>query len=177
MSEFWKHQNLDGSGLQSINQRYIRLKRKTRTAHLMLALFPLGAHQFYLKKTKRGLLYLALSLVASIVFFISPLAAAFLFLAELVPLFIDAKNTERDVSNFNKKLKMTLSLQSNIAMPKNFKGRYHDDSPIDDYLSIKDKEVTVFETKRNPTSTNSRVFSFDEQEKLLKEMNKEKTKK
>ena len=176
MSEFWKNQNLDGNGLQTINQQYARLKRESTTAYLLCALFPLGAHQFYLKAPARGILFLILSLASAAAFFTSPLISTIIIGAELILLVVDIKNTDRNVVGFNKNLKMNLSLQSNTAAPKNFKGRYHDDTPIDDYLSIKANEITAFETKKN-RSGKPRVYSFDEQEKLLKEMNKKKKEK
>lgn len=174
MSDFWKNQNLDGNGLQTINQQYLRLKQEPKTAYLLSALFPLGVHQFYLRNTKRGALFLSISITAIIAYWLSPIVAAVIFLAEFPLLFLDLKNTEDDVVSLNKALKMRLSLQTGTtAPPKDFRGRYHDDTPIDDYVAIKNNEVTAFETKKGATKK-SKIYSFDEQEKLLKEMMKNK---
>ena len=175
MSEFWKNQNLDGNGLQTINQQYSKLKRESKTAYFLCLLFPIGAHQFYLKASARGAIYIALSICIFATLNVSPLVSAALLTIEIILLIVDIKNTDDQVVAFNKKLKMHLSLQSNSAAPKGFKGRYHDDTPIDDYLSIKANEITAFETEKSAIGK-PRIYSFDEQEKLLREMNKMKEK-
>jgi len=169
MSEFWKNQDLNGNGLQTINQQYSRLKRNNKTAYILAIFYPLGTHQFYLKAPKRGLVFLALSIAAGISYGLSPLISGLLLLAQLPLLVVDIITTDKQVIAFNKKLKINLSLQTNTAPPEGFRGRYHDDNPIDDYLSIKENEITAFETQKSATKK-PRVFSFDEQEKRLKEM-------
>ena len=173
MSEYWKSQNLEGNGLQTINQQYSRLKLNTQTAYLLCIFFIFGAHQFYLKSPSRGFLFLCLSTAIAIAFLISPLLASLIFLVELIVAIIDIKNMEDKIVKFNKNLKMSLSLQTNAAAPKNFMGRYHEDSPIDDYMQIKSNEITAFET-RNKQNSKSRVYSFSEQEALLREMGQKK---
>ncbi|MDH3326025.1 MAG: TM2 domain-containing protein [Gammaproteobacteria bacterium] len=175
MSEYWKHQDLAGNGLQTINQQYSRLKRNTSTAFLLCALFPLGAHQFYLKAFNRGILFFFLTTSTIIAFLFSPIIAGLLLLAEIVLLIIDIINMENQIVQFNKNLKMSLSLQSDITPPKDFRGRYTNDTPVDDYINIKNNEITAFETKKNQ-SGKSRVYSFSEQETLLKEMSNKKKK-
>jgi len=179
MSEYWKHQNLDGNGLQTINQQYSRLQKNIRTAYFLCALFPLGVHQFYLKSAGRGTLFLGLSVITIILFAIpsiSPIFASSLFLAEIALLGIDILKMDDQVIHFNKNLKMRLSLQTNTSPPEDFRGRYRDETPIDDYVSIKNNEITAFETKKNGAGK-SRIFSFAEQEKLIKEMHQKKTEK
>ena len=173
MSEYWKHQNLEGNGLQTINQQYARLSRNTKIAYILCLFFPFGLHQFYLKSFVRASLFLSLSMVAVGMYTTSPLISSIFLLTEIILLAVDVFQIDKRVIDFNKNLKMNLSLQINSAAPKDFQGRYHDDSPIDDYLSLKNNEVTAFETKENKTTKN-RVYSFAEQEKLLKEMAKKK---
>ena len=175
MSEYWKNQNLEGNGLQTINQQYSRLKREARTAYFLCTLFPFGAHQFYLKAPGRGILFLGLSISSVIILMFSPVTSIILLVAELLILAIDITKMDMKIVDFNKNLKMNLSLQTNTAPPKDFQGRYQNETPIDDYVSIKNNEVTAFETKKNASEKGkSRVYSFAEQEALLKEMSKRK---
>ena len=173
MSEYWKTQDLEGNGLQTINQQFSRLKRNTKTAYLLSTLFPLGAHQFYLKTPSAAYIFISLTAITIITAFYSITIAAIFFLAELILLIRDIINMDSRVVQFNKQLKMNLSLQSNTAPPPNYRGRYTKETPIEDYMKIKDTEITAFEKKTGSTE-NTRVYSFAEQEALLKEMSKNK---
>jgi len=174
MSDYWKYQDLQGDGLQTINQQYSRLKLDAGRAYLYCLLFPIGAHQFYLRQSNRVLLYIFLSTSALTCYFLIPLVMWLLVLIEIVILVFDIKNIETLVANHNKQLKMNLSLQSDAAPPQDYKGRYtEEEAPIDDYLEIKNKEITAFEKKKDPVKK-SRVYSFSEQEKMLKQMKKKK---
>ncbi|MDH5258480.1 MAG: TM2 domain-containing protein [Gammaproteobacteria bacterium] len=169
MSEYWKTQDLEGNGLQTINQQYARLRRDIKTAYFLCVLFPFGAHQFYLKRARRGIIFLSLSIATAIIYNISSPIAGVFFLAEIIILIVDIKNMDGEIISFNKNLKMSLSLQGNMAPPKDFKGRYNEETPIDDYVKIKQNEITAFETKKSH-SGKSRIYSFAEQEALLKEI-------
>ena len=175
MSDYWKTQDLDGDGLQTINQHYSRLRRESKTAYFLCILFPIGAHQFYLKAHKKGYTYLTLTVASLIALAFSSIAALIIFLTEIIMLVIDAIQLEDRVNRYNKNLKMNLSLQTNTAPAKDYRGRYTDDSPVEDYEKIKSNEITAFETKKN-NDNKSKVYSFAEQEKLLREMSKEKNK-
>jgi len=173
MSEYWKTQDLDGDGLQTINQYYSRLKRESKTAYFLCTLFPIGAHQFYLKAHKKGYAYLALTIVSLIALTFSNIVALIIFLIEIVILTIDTIQLEDKVNRYNKNLKMNLSLQTNNAPAKDYRGRYTDDSPVEDYEKIKSNEITAFETKKN-NDNKSKIYSFAEQERMLREMNENK---
>ncbi len=64
MSNAWKRLDLGGDGLQAVNRRLVRDLRRRPVAYALLALFPLGAHRWYLREPVGALAYCALSAAA-----------------------------------------------------------------------------------------------------------------
>lgn len=61
MSNAWKRLDLGGDGLQAVNRRLVRDLRRRPVAYALLALFPLGAHRWYLREPLGASAYCALS--------------------------------------------------------------------------------------------------------------------
>jgi len=155
MKKTWQEHDLEGSGLQSINLAYLKSKKDIRKAYLLTAFFPLGIHQFYLGQPKKGGIFIFLSLLLLAFANIAPFVSAIIGFIEVMLMFRDVKSMERIVSDFNKELKLNLSLQNQHAAPENYKGKYSDD---DD----------------NQKSSKQKILSFAEQEALINEISKRK---
>lgn len=164
MSETWKNQEFEGSGLQSINVLYNQKRKKTSTAYLLTTLFPIGCHQLYLGRYKFSLIYLTLSAACVLTWAEKTSLFSFFLLVMIALLIYDITQMEKRVNNYNKQLKMMLSLQHNNQPPKDFHGRYTDENPLEDYLAVKNNEKPA----------NNKILSFAEQEKLLKEFHQKK---
>jgi len=164
MSETWKNQEFEGSGLQSINVLYNAQRKNTSTGYFLAALFPLGAHQFYLNNTKIALLYIALSLICLMVFLFLTAITIPVIIVTFALVAFDLTQMEKRVNAFNKNLKMNLSMQHSNKPPENYQGHYTDETPLADYIAVKNDE--------KPKS--NKILSFNEQERLLKEMQQQK---
>jgi len=98
MSEAWKKMDLAGGGLQQANLRIARALKKRPVAYALLALFPAGAHRWYLREPVGAAAYLALSAAA---WFWWPAALAGVCFAAF-----DAWWIDRRVTTLNKRLRM-----------------------------------------------------------------------
>lgn len=157
MKKSWQAHDLEGKGLQSINLAYLAAKKDLRKSYLLTALFPLGAHQIYLRNWKKAGVYLLLTVLLIATTPYAPFISALLGFAEFILVFSDIKRMESIISEYNKSLKIQLSLQKDNAAPVNFEGKYHDKSDTEQ-------------------KSEQKILSFAEQEKLLNELNKQKNK-
>ena len=118
MSEAWKKLDLGGDGLQAVNRRLARELRRRPVAYALLALFPLGAHRWYLREPVGGFAYCALSAL-SIAWW--PLALAAVAFAVF-----DAWWIDRRVAALNKALRRRAFLGDRPPAPPGFSGRVQD---------------------------------------------------
>lgn len=171
MGKAWTKLDLEGGGLQSANLRLAALLRKRGTAYALLALFPSGLHRDYLRDRRGAWLYRAGSLFCIAAFLFSqPAVSGVLFALLAAAALRDLFGTERLVAQFNKQLRMQIYINQTEGAPQGFKGRYSDDA-LDEYLQIKDQERAGGEPHAAPAHGRpSRVPSFAEQEKLLREL-------
>lgn len=176
MSQAWKKLDLGGAGLQTVNARITSQMRRHRVAYpLALLLFPLGAHRFYLGTPLGGLAYLALSAATLLLALLAPtwsaLIPAALMLAFLV---FDLFWMDRYILRFNKQLRMAQFMQPGATPPKHFRGRYTDETDLEDYTKEKEREraghqPVDFEALAE-FGQKQHVPSFNEQEAMLREL-------
>jgi len=98
MGKTWKKMDLAGGGLQQANLRIARELKRRPVAYALLALFPLGAHRWYLREPWGGAAFVALSAAA---WFWWPAALASAGFAVF-----DAWWIDRRVTVLNKRLRM-----------------------------------------------------------------------
>lgn len=98
MSTAWKKTDLGGGGLQQANLRIAREMRRRPLAYALLALFPVGAHRWYLHEPLGALAYVVLSAAA---WFWWPAAIGSLAFAAF-----DAWWIDRRITSWNKRLRM-----------------------------------------------------------------------
>jgi hypothetical protein len=171
MSKAWTKLDLEGGGLQSANLRLAALLRKRGTAYALLALFPLGLHRAYLHDRRSAWLFRAASLLCVAAYLLDrPVIGGVLLAALAAAALYDLFRIGDQVARLNKQLRMQVYLGQATGAPPGFKGRYSDDA-LDEYLEIKDQEHAggepqAVQTRHQP----SRVPSFAEQEKLLREL-------
>lgn len=171
MSKAWTELNLEGGGLQSANLRLAALLRKRGTAYALLALFPLGMHRHYLRDRRGAWLYRGGSLLALAAYLLGQPAISVVPLAALAAgALYDLFRIDDAVARINKQLRMQIYLSQTSGAPQGFKGHYGDDT-LDEYLKIKDREHAGQAPQPAPgRRQTSRVPSFAEQEKLLREL-------
>jgi TM2 domain-containing membrane protein YozV len=123
MTPKWRKLDLGGEGLQAINLRLARTLRRRSTAWALLALFPLGAHRWYLHETGWAASYLLLTLAA---------AAGWLggwpWLLLSLPLLllllvIDIAGLDNRIAAFNKRQRTAAYLSPGTGAPADFRGR------------------------------------------------------
>lgn len=181
MSKAWKSLDLEGGGLQTINQALTAKMKSRLAAYGLWLLFPLGLHRFYLRQVVPAifaLIGLDLIAVAGLVMFgfgggwsfLLPLAVAGLYELWWI---------DRRVTEINKELRMNLYLRKGYSPPKDYRGRVADnDQLIEDYQLEKEQEKVGGTAKEaTPSLGRQHVMSFSEQEKLLREMKKARAKK
>lgn len=151
----WQEHDLEGSGLQSINLAFLARKKDTRKGYLLAAFFPLGIHQFYLNNKKKAGIYITLTVLLMAFANILPFASAIIGFIEVMMMVKDIKSMEDVVSDYNKALKLKLSLQEDHTVPDNYKGKYSTETDT-------------------PQTSKQKILSFSEQEALLKELSRRK---
>ena len=127
MASKWRELNLGGGGLQATNLRLARTLRRRSTAWALLALFPAGAHRWYLREPAAALAYPLLTLAAAAGWFggLSWLApAALLALGGL--LVHDIVSLENRIAALNRRLRMEAWLTPGPGAPADFRGRSDD---------------------------------------------------
>lgn len=158
MAKNWQKMDLGAGGVQSVNLQFLRQRRSLGRGFLLWCMFPLAAHQFYLKRPLLGILqtgslFVGIFLAAQQ----SPLGMPILVGVLLWYLF-DLLKLPRWINDYNKQLRIALHQQSHAAAPQDFKAHYHDE-------------------KTESSHTSKRVPSFAEQEALLKQIAEKKKEK
>lgn len=176
MSEAWKQLNLEGGGLQSMNARLTQQMRRHRVAYPLCLLFPLGLHRYYLHEPIGGSVFLALSLLAiALALGPGPTWALWPLGLQLALLTYDLFWIDRRIVAYNKALRKRHFLRPGTTPPAHYKGRYTDDTDLDDYLREKESERAGHQPIEtgddNPDdSTTRHTPSFSEQEAMLREL-------
>ena len=171
MPDAWKHLNLQGQGLQSLNLRLTRQLRRPRRAYALMLLFPLGLHRAYLGDARGAWAWrLGCLTAAALPLWTRPWG--FLVLLPLtIALLADALRIEQRCAAYNRALRRRMYFSPGTEPPKDFRGRQLDDAgdQLQDYLAQKRGESPSPHTPVR-RSTGSRPLSFNEQEALLKEL-------
>ncbi len=176
MKKAWKTIDLEGGGLQHVNQRLSRSMKRHAPAYAWWLLFPLGAHRYYLNAYASGLIYPGLSALALLggftlhsIWALPPLLVTIGF--GLYDLFW----IDRRIVSLNKQIRMRICLgTAGTAAPAGYRGRYTDESGLDDYLREKDQERAGIQPVR-PGGTappRHKAPSFAEQEAMLRALSK-----
>jgi|GEM_PF-519387 len=173
----WQSIDLEGGGLQSVNQRLSTALRRRTPAYLLWLAFALGAHRWYLHSPRAALGYLALSVLALALWAtgFGPWAAAPLLGAAIWAL-ADLFWIERRIVALNKELRMRIYLGAGAHAPPGYRGRYTDENTIDDYVKEKEGERAGVQPvgRDSQSASTSRAPSFAEQEAMLRELAKRK---
>jgi TM2 domain-containing membrane protein YozV len=175
MSDAWKQLDLGGAGLQTVNARITSQMRRHRVAYPLAILFPLGAHRFYLGSVGGGLAYLALTAVALGLWFWAAAWMALIPLGlELAFLVFDLFWMDRYIVRFNKELRMAQFMRKGSKPPRNYRGRYTDETDLDGYLQEKEQEraghqPVDFEAL-SEFGQKQHIPSLNEQEVMLREL-------
>ena len=120
MSDAWKRLDLGGDGLQAVNRRLARDLRRRPVAYALLALFPVGAHRWYLREPVGARVYCALAAAA---LFWWPAAIPALAFA-----IFDAWWIDRRVAEMNKSLRRKAWLGDRPPPPPGFGERFDRES-------------------------------------------------
>ncbi|MDH5301631.1 MAG: TM2 domain-containing protein [Gammaproteobacteria bacterium] len=176
MNKAWKSLDLEGGGLQTINQALTARMKHHRAAYALWLLFPLGLHRFYLQQFAPGVFLIlladALALFGGMLFSMLP---GWVFLLPLLAVGIyEAIWIDRRVSAYNKELRMKLYLRHDHAPPAHYQGRVIDNEQLIESFQQEKEQETVGGTAKAaaPTLGKQHILSFAEQEKLLREMKK-----
>jgi TM2 domain-containing membrane protein YozV len=176
MSQAWKKLDLGGSGLQSMNASLTRQMRRRGPAYVLAALFPLGLHRFYLKEPVGGIAYIASGVLAAGLWLgglglwaLVPLGAALAALVFDLAVWIESR-----VVAYNKALRMQQFLRPGATPPKDYRGRYTDETELDDYIKTKERERAGHSSATSGTDTDQqkRAPSFAEQEAMLRALSR-----
>ncbi len=178
MSKAWTQLNLDGGGLQSMNARLTQQMKRPRIAYLLCLGFPLGLHRFYLDEPVGGWGFVVLSLVALVLSVaVGPTWALAPGILQLAWWVFDLFWIDRRVVTYNKALRKRHFLRPGVSPPEHYKGRYTDETDLDDYLREKESEraghppVTPEADDRHQ-APDRHVPSFSEQEAMLRELSR-----
>jgi len=167
MSKAWTKLDLEGGGLQSANLRLAALLRKRGTAYALLTLFPLGLHRAYLQDRRGAWLFRAASLLCVAAYLLNrPVIGGVLLAALAAGALYDLFRMENRVARINRQLRVQVYLGQTSGAPPGFKGRFTDNA-LGEYPQDRDQECSdAAPTHGRP----SRLPSFAEQEKLLREL-------
>ena len=171
MPDAWKHLNLQGQGLQSLNLRLIQQLRRPRRAYALMLPFPLGLHRAYLGDTRGAWAWrLGCLAAAALLLWTRPWGLLVLPLL-VIALLADALRIERRCAAYNRALRRRMYFSPQTEPPKGFRGRFGDDATdeLQNYLTQKGGESAVPHVPVT-RATGSRAPSFNEQEALLKEL-------
>ncbi|MGM0412912.1 MAG: TM2 domain-containing protein [Pseudomonadota bacterium] len=183
MSRPWQKLDLSGGGLQSVNQKLAGRLRKRTTTWALWPLFPLGLHRLYLGD-RRGAAALPLLTLGALVLWWAgwpPIAAA---LATVVLGWgvVDLFRIEGLRAEVNKTLRKQAFLGGGATPPAGYRGRYPQEAEdpeaaIAAYSAEKEQEHGGHMPPRTGgDDSGSRMPSFNEQEKMLREMAQERAK-
>lgn len=118
MSDAWKQLDLGGDGLQAVNRQLARELRRRPAAYARLALFPLGAHRWYLREPLGALAYPVLCVSA---FLWWPAAGAVLAFVLFDAWWIDGR-----VARVNKRIRRRALLGDRPPPPPGHASRFED---------------------------------------------------
>ncbi|MDH5545637.1 MAG: TM2 domain-containing protein [Gammaproteobacteria bacterium] len=178
MSSAWEEIDLHGKGVQSVNKRFIRARKRPLFAYLLWFLFPLGAHRIYLQSALFAAIYSSLSAISLILYLTETTFAWLPLLSMGVLAVVDLVWIDRRIIQINKELRSAIYLQQDKdTMPDaNFRGKYspdHDDY-LRDYTDIKNSEIPADKRVGQDKRGKSYTPSFAEQEALLRELARQK---
>jgi hypothetical protein len=117
-----------------------------------------------------GAVYLLLTLTALVGWTVTPWALS-AFAVSAVLLVHDLVWIDRRTTELNKQIRMSRFLRRGAKPPSGYRGRYTDDD-LKGYIDIKERERAGHPADGDATPPESpgRVPSFDEQERLLREL-------
>lgn len=123
MNPKWRKLDLEGGGLQAMNLRLARRLRRRGTAWALLALFPLGAHRWYLRETGWAMAYLLLTLAAAAGWWTGWSWLLLSLPLLLLLLVIDIAGLDDRIAAFNKRQRVAAYLSPGAGAPADFRGR------------------------------------------------------
>ena len=157
MSENWKDFDFQGGGLQSANLRLAQVLKRRRIAYGLVALFPLGLHRDYLEDRRGAWFYrIVAAAVVGCVLAGQPLLAAGLLAALAASALYDLVRIEDRLTRINKQLRMQVYMSQTEGAPPGYTGR-----------------LTDAPQQPQPGGGEPRSPSFAEQERLLRELAKQ----
>ena len=163
MSKAWTEFDLGGGGLQSANLRLAALLRKRSTAYALLALFPLGLHRDYLRDPRGAWLYRGGTGLAIAAYLLGePMISVGVLAALAGGAIYDMVRLEHVIARINKQLRMQVYLSQAPGAPPDFKGRFPDER--------QDPDLQGPSQAPPPAPGRPRMPSFAEQEQLLREL-------
>ncbi len=172
MKDRWKQLDLQGGGLQSVNQAFVAGRRRRGVAYLLWLAFPLGAHRTYLGSRRGAWAFSAATAIAVSAWLsnLSWLAWAVAALESAAALF-DLVWIDRRITELDKELKMQAWLGAGAAPPAGYQGREIPEDYLEQYQRTKESERPA-ERKigRDAQLGGQHVPSFREQERMLREL-------
>lgn len=173
MSQAWRHLDLQGAGLQAVNQKLTQHLRRPRVAYGLWLFFPLGLHRFYLHSPAIGLLYPILSGIILILGWLVPIWTV--WLTPIIPAGLALYDLfwMRDrIPELNKSLRMAAYLGHGAKPPAGYQGRYpgSDDHEalLSAYVRGKESERAGVGGRDANVGSGRGAPSFAEQEKMLR---------
>mgnify|MGYP001095667400 CR=1 FL=1 len=176
MTKAWKQIDLEGGGLQDVNVRMARMRKTRPMAYGLWLLFPLGAHRIYLEAPRSSLIYVALSAATAILWLALGWPGLLPLAAEVGFALVDLVWIDRAVTRVNKALRVGLFMGAGATPPAGYQGRQFGedmDSLIEDYKQTKERERAGHGApEEEHYGRGRRIPSLDEQEKMLRELNR-----
>lgn len=175
MNKAWQQIDLEGGGLQTVNQRLSRALRRRSAAYLLWLAFPLGAHRLYLASRGGAALYGAATTLAILLWLTAgPRWVLLPAAGEILFALFDLIWIDRRIVALNKAIRMKVYLGGGAEAPANFRGRYTDDTGLDEYLREKESERGGVQPADMTAGARAhrRAPSFAEQEAMLRELSK-----
>lgn len=172
MSEAWKKVDLGGGGLQSLNLELMRRLKRRPLAYMAWLAFPLGVHRLYLGERWGALVYVALTVLTVVLALGLGWVAAAPAGAAIAFAIFDLFWIERRLPAVNKAIRKSVYLGHGADPPAQYRGRFADDEGyMDEYVKVKESE----RPDQGPSGGGrderpSRAPSFQEQEQMLREM-------
>lgn len=186
MDKAWQKLNLEGGGLQAMNAALARRMRSGSMAYLAWLGFILGLHRIYLMDRRGAIGFLLLSLMSTAAWLWLPAPIWMLSTLALVAwALFDLYWIDGRVVAINKQLRMQLFLRKGQRPPKEYRGRYTDDSgetieaDLAAYTRTKEREraghgAAASGAEGHHAPTRRRMPSFNEQEAMLRELSRRK---
>ncbi len=188
MPKAWEKLDLHGEGLQNLQIRLQKAQKNRRTAYLSWLAFVVGAHRFYLQQPLAWAYPLASLLVLILALTLPWYAPLALGLLLLLAALWDLRHLEDWLSHYNRQQRMAqwFAKQSPPA-PKGFQGRPENlnaeeqwQEELQNYRTVKESERAGHQRANNLPQKGfgpgQRRLSFAEQERLLAEIHKKKSK-